>query len=129
MLLKSLLVSPINEMLCNFYFHRNVPLGDCITPLPVTRADELLEQPDWRKRLEAVPRRFTESPNSDVLMFGKDRRRWRHRIRYYKEVRIVVLIRWKRYLVASCMILRFRPFIHDSLYMLHWWDKILLCSE
>lgn len=105
-------------------------MGDCITPLRLTGARELLERPDWRKRLEIVPKRLTDSPDGDLLMFDKDRRRWRHRLRYYKEVRIrciIVPILWKRYLMACFRILRFRLSILDSLYMFLWWGKIALC--
>ncbi|KAG0621941.1 hypothetical protein M758_3G060100 [Ceratodon purpureus] len=64
----------------------NVPLGECITRLPkILATSESMEQPDWRKRLEIIPKRLLEAQNVDSLEFEKDTRRWRRRVRYYKE--------------------------------------------
>jgi len=82
----SLVFKSLMKVLWNLYFDRNVQLGDCITPLPVTQDDDLPYQLDWRKRLETAPKRLLELPNGDKFMFDKDTRRWRRRIRYYKEV-------------------------------------------
>jgi len=65
---------------------RNVQLAECITHLPEVQADDLSELPHWRKRLETIPKRLAEVLNGEILEFDKDTRRWRRRIRYYKEV-------------------------------------------
>jgi len=70
-----------------FLLDRNVRLGECITRLPKTQAEEFGEQPHWRKRLETIPKRLSEALSGDSLEFDKDTKRWRRGIRYYKEVR------------------------------------------
>lgn len=68
-------------------------MGDCITPLQATQADDdLPQQTDWQKRLETVPKRLLEFPNGDKFAFDTDTRRWRRRIQHYKEVNFLLEI-------------------------------------
>ncbi|XP_024362860.1 probable pectin methyltransferase QUA3 [Physcomitrium patens] len=62
----------------------NVQLGDCITPVLETQTDEVPHQLSWRKRLETVST-LSELPDGDRFVFDKDTRRWRRRVRYYRE--------------------------------------------
>lgn len=71
--------------LVTFMLNRNVQLGDCITPVLETQTDEVPHQLSWRKRLETVST-LSELPDGDRFVFDKDTRRWRRRVRYYREV-------------------------------------------
>jgi hypothetical protein len=105
-----------------FLLARNVQLGECITRLPETPADEPLEQPDWQKRLETIPKRLSEALNGESLEFYKDTRRWRRRIRYYEKV--CTEYTFFSQLTAGVAsfrfysnFVRFSLFFHDSFYI------------
>ena len=106
-----------------FLLDRNVPLGKCVTRLPETPVDEPLEQPDWRKRLEVLPKRLSEALNGESMEFDKDTRRWRRRIRYYKEVCIekTLFSQLTTRVTSLCFpstFLRFCPLFHNIFYII-----------
>lgn len=91
-------------------------MGECITRLPKTQADESSEQLHWRKRLDVIPKRLSEELNGDSLEFDRDTRRWRRRIRYYKEVRTWYFF-FHNPLLVSFSLLRFSHLFNDYFYM------------
>lgn len=48
--------------------------------------DRGLVIPTWPRRLERVPQRVVQLLNDDGFLFDSDMRRWRRRLKFYKEV-------------------------------------------
>lgn len=63
----------------------NTELVECITRPSVNAIDTLLDQPNWQKRPDMIPKRLLEARNVESAEFDKDTRRWGRRIRHYVE--------------------------------------------